>query len=237
MKVRCALCNGTGTTDYEVEEREFASLPGPVPLDPFTGTRRDVVIARFGAWSGKGPEEADWKRYHEWRRVSDQVALPEFPDAVLVEYITRLRRQLVMLDEGDAEAMLGEETRRLYYQADRELRWRRRAAEKGAPPVEREGDWRDRIDRVKREVSLIALIAWENRKPSGYGDRWSCCCPFHQDDSPSLSIDEGKQVWFCHGCNVGGDALNYVMLRQGMTFWESLLYLEARLEISDGSRS
>lgn len=36
------------------------------------------------------------------------------------------------------------------------------------------------------------------------GSRYIGRCPFHQDDTPSLSIDPDKDVFYCHGCGAGG---------------------------------
>lgn len=36
------------------------------------------------------------------------------------------------------------------------------------------------------------------------GSRYTGRCPFHEDDTPSLSIDPEKDVFYCHGCGAGG---------------------------------
>lgn len=42
------------------------------------------------------------------------------------------------------------------------------------------------------------------------GDEWKCCCPFHNDRSPSLSIYSGGKRWYCFGCGKGGDVIDFV---------------------------
>jgi DNA primase len=39
------------------------------------------------------------------------------------------------------------------------------------------------------------------------GSCYKTRCPFHQDDTPSLSIDPAKGLWHCFGCGVGGDGI------------------------------
>jgi len=39
------------------------------------------------------------------------------------------------------------------------------------------------------------------------GGELAACCPIHGDTNPSLFVNETKQVWFCHGCNRGGNAV------------------------------
>ena len=44
-------------------------------------------------------------------------------------------------------------------------------------------------------------------------------CPFHHDRNPSCQIyDDG---FYCFGCGKGGSAIDYVMLRDGVSFWEA----------------
>jgi hypothetical protein len=46
-------------------------------------------------------------------------------------------------------------------------------------------------------------------------------CPFHDDDTPSLSVDPIKNVWHCFGCDAGGSVIDFVMKKDGLTFREA----------------
>jgi DnaB-like helicase C terminal domain/CHC2 zinc finger len=41
--------------------------------------------------------------------------------------------------------------------------------------------------------------------------RGMCKCPFHTDDTPSMSVNEEDGVWFCHPCDIGGTVIDLVM--------------------------
>ena len=41
------------------------------------------------------------------------------------------------------------------------------------------------------------------------GQGYKACCPFHEDDNPSMSIEPGTGKFFCHGCNAQGDILSF----------------------------
>ena len=43
-------------------------------------------------------------------------------------------------------------------------------------------------------------------------------CPFHEDDTASLVVTPGKNLWHCFGCGVGGGPIDWVMKRRGVSF-------------------
>jgi hypothetical protein len=154
------------------------------------------------------------------------------PDDALTGYHAQLERQLATADEDGLPDFLVDLALEWFNAADKELGWRRRASKMGGPPVKGGGDWVPRIQAVKRDVDLAMLIAYEcaGAKPAGPG-KWTCCCPFHDDRTPSLDIDVVKGLWLCRACNVGGDAITYMRLRHGLDFKQAIENLEARLGI------
>jgi len=51
------------------------------------------------------------------------------------------------------------------------------------------------------------------------------CCPLHDDRHPSLRVNPDKGVWYCPVCNVGGDALRFIELIEGVDFKSALTHL------------
>lgn len=47
-------------------------------------------------------------------------------------------------------------------------------------------------------------------------------CPFHNEKTPSFSVNEDKGYYKCFGCGQGGDGINFLMEKEGMTFPEAL---------------
>lgn len=47
------------------------------------------------------------------------------------------------------------------------------------------------------------------------GDMWGVC-PFHSEKTASFHISPKKNVWYCHGCSQGGDAIAFYMKANGM---------------------
>src|SRR6185437_11303638 len=74
-------------------------------------------------------------------------------------------------------------------------------------------------------------------KRSGASGRWIGLCPFHQEKTPSFSVNQTRQFYKCFGCGKGGDALNFVMEIDGLTFPEALKQLADRNGIPMPRRS
>lgn len=46
-------------------------------------------------------------------------------------------------------------------------------------------------------------------------------CPFHEDDKPSLMVNEKKGIYKCFACDAGGDSINFLMRLKGVSFREA----------------
>ena len=53
------------------------------------------------------------------------------------------------------------------------------------------------------------------------GRSYKTCCPFHDDATPSLSVDPEKGLWRCFGCGEGGDAITFLQKARGLSFGEA----------------
>lgn len=54
------------------------------------------------------------------------------------------------------------------------------------------------------------------------GSEYRGLCPLHREKTPSLSVDTKRGLFYCHGCQNGGDAIRYLQLRDGLDFKEAL---------------
>jgi len=48
------------------------------------------------------------------------------------------------------------------------------------------------------------------------------CCPFHQEKTPSFSVNPAKEIFFCFGCQKGGSVFNFVMEMERVSFPEAI---------------
>ena len=55
-------------------------------------------------------------------------------------------------------------------------------------------------------------------------------CPFHQDNHPSLQVNQQKQVFYCFSCQRKGDVINFVMQIEDLDTKQACLFLKERLD-------
>ena len=60
------------------------------------------------------------------------------------------------------------------------------------------------------------------------GQRFKGLCPFHEEKTPSFTVDPSTGLWYCFGCSQGGDLFSFVMQREGLAFPEALRMLADR---------
>lgn len=80
---------------------------------------------------------------------------------------------------------------------------------------------RDPVEEVKRRVDLVDVISAYVRLRKA-GRNWEGLCPFHQEKTPSFSVNQEKQFWHCFGCGAGGDVFAFLQKAENLTFREAL---------------
>ena len=84
----------------------------------------------------------------------------------------------------------------------------------------------DLVAQVKARLDLAEhVIIPDIGAPQRQGHRLAWRCPFHEDHHPSLFLNPDGQSYRCFGCGARGDALTWVMARNGWAFRDALAYL------------
>lgn len=87
------------------------------------------------------------------------------------------------------------------------------------------------IDEVLRRTDIVDLIGASIRLKKT-GKNYSACCPFHNEKSPSFSVNREKQFYHCFGCGASGNALSFVMQHEHREFIDGLEYLANKAGMS-----
>src|ERR671920_783014 len=77
------------------------------------------------------------------------------------------------------------------------------------------------IDDLRRQADIVRVVGdYVTLKKKGAN--WMACCPFHQEKTPSFSVNPSKNIFYCFGCSKGGSVFNFVMELEGVSFPESI---------------
>jgi DNA primase len=87
------------------------------------------------------------------------------------------------------------------------------------------------IDRVREATDLVELIS-EVTKVKRSGRSFMAVCPFHEEKTPSMSVDHARGLYHCFGCGKGGDVFTFVQETQGVDFGDALEMLARRAGIT-----
>src|SRR5205085_9128557 len=89
----------------------------------------------------------------------------------------------------------------------------------------------DAKERIRQAVSIVDLVSATQGDVRRQGANFVCRCPWHDDRSPSLTINPARQSWKCWVCNIGGDVFSWTMRKENCTFREALEMLAERANI------
>lgn len=90
------------------------------------------------------------------------------------------------------------------------------------------------LDDIRARIGLADVIG-KSVKLTRKGREHSGLCPFHNEKTPSFTVNEEKGFYHCFGCGAHGDILSFVMNTQGLSFPEAVerLASDAGLEIPE----
>ena len=80
------------------------------------------------------------------------------------------------------------------------------------------------IEKVRSSSDIVEVI-------QGYvqikqkGRNFFGICPFHNEKTPSFSVNPDKQIFKCFGCGLGGGVINFIMEIEKLEFKDSIIYL------------
>lgn len=106
-------------------------------------------------------------------------------------------------------------------------------------------DFRGLVGLIKQRVDIVEFLEQHGMDVKRSGTRYWALCPFHDEDTPSFSIDQNTGRYYCFGCRETGDIFTYLQKTEGLTFKEALeeecdaLHIEYKQsdeEIEEGKR-
>jgi DNA primase len=77
------------------------------------------------------------------------------------------------------------------------------------------------LDELRARTSLSALIG-RSIKVTKAGREYKACCPFHNEKTPSFTINDEKGFYHCFGCSAHGDAIRWMTDQRGLSFMDAV---------------
>jgi DNA primase len=88
----------------------------------------------------------------------------------------------------------------------------------------------DTIEEVKQRVDIYDVIS-ENVVLRKRGKDYVGLCPFHDEKTPSFTVSSSKQMYYCFGCQAGGNAITFLKELRKQSFSDVVLDLARRYQI------
>jgi len=79
----------------------------------------------------------------------------------------------------------------------------------------------DKIEEVRSRADIVEIIGAQVRLRRT-GRNFTGLCPFHQEKTPSFSVNSERGFFHCFGCGAGGTVFNFIMKMEGLTFPEAV---------------
>jgi DNA primase catalytic core len=93
-------------------------------------------------------------------------------------------------------------------------------------------DINDRVLAELRGAADIVEVIGDHTRLKKAGRSWKGLCPFHNERTPSFTVDRDKGLYHCFGCGAGGDVIHFVRQIDRLEFPEAVEALAARFGVT-----
>jgi len=87
------------------------------------------------------------------------------------------------------------------------------------------------IDRIYETAQIVEVVG-DFVSLKRRGTNYVGLCPFHNEKTPSFSVSPSRGIYKCFGCGRGGNAVNFIMEHEGLSYYEALRYLARKYNIT-----
>ncbi len=89
---------------------------------------------------------------------------------------------------------------------------------------------KDQIEEIRERTDIVDLIL-EYLPIKKVGKNFRSLCPFHTEKDPSFYVNPEKQIFYCFGCQTGGDAVTFLMKYENLDFRSAVEKLGKRVGV------
>ncbi len=86
------------------------------------------------------------------------------------------------------------------------------------------------VDEIRARTDIVDIINdYAALKKKGH--TWESCCPFHTEKTPSFKVNQQRQMYYCFGCEAGGDVFKFIMEKENLDFPTAVHLLAERCNV------
>ena len=86
------------------------------------------------------------------------------------------------------------------------------------------------VDEIRARIDIVEVINdYAQLKKKGH--TWEACCPFHTEKTPSFKVNQQRQMYYCFGCEAGGDVFKFIMDKENVDFPTAVHLLAERCNV------
>ncbi len=87
---------------------------------------------------------------------------------------------------------------------------------------------KETIEEIRSRCNVVEVVGSYLPQLRRRGSTFKCNCPFHQEKTPSFTVNETRQIFHCFGCGAGGDVFRFVMDYEKIDFVTAVKILAER---------
>jgi DNA primase len=80
----------------------------------------------------------------------------------------------------------------------------------------------DQKEEIRSKIDIADLVSSYGYQLKHSGSDMWCCCPFHNEKTPSFKVDVSRGTYHCFGCGESGDIFSFVMHQEGLSFGDAI---------------
>jgi DNA primase len=87
---------------------------------------------------------------------------------------------------------------------------------------------KETIEEIRARCNIVDVVGAYLPQLKRRGTTYKCNCPFHQEKTPSFTVNDARQIFHCFGCGAGGDVFRFVMEYEKVDFVTAVNILAER---------
>ena len=88
------------------------------------------------------------------------------------------------------------------------------------------------VAEVKAAADIVDVVSARTSLRRASSARFTGRCPFHEERTPSFSVDPVDKLYYCFGCGKGGDVVRFVQETENLDFAEAIEWLGDRFRVT-----